>query len=379
MIDFEVRRPEMITLLKRLVEAESPSHDKAAVDRVGKIVAEQCRRLGADVQVVENTISGDHVVARWQDKGRTHKSASTNGGVLLLHHMDTVYPLGTLAKMPFHEKEDRLFGPGVLDMKGGIVVTLTALAALREAGQLRRPVTALFTSDEEIGSESSRALIEKLAQESALVLVLESGLVDGGLKTWRKGVGNFIVKVKGRAAHAGGAHADGRNAIEELAHQVLAIQKMTNYAKGTTLNVGMITGGTASNVVPDEAEVVVDFRVLVPEETARVTAALQALKPVTADTSLEISGGLNRPPFPNDERMQATFARAREIAAGIGMELKAGGSGGGSDGNFVAPLGIPLLDGLGTCGEGLHSEREYIFTNSLPERARLVAELIRAW
>ena len=376
MIDFDNRKPEMIALLKRLVETESPSSDPAAVNNVGRLVAEECRRLGAEVQVVENTSSGNHVLARWQAEGHI---ASAPGGILLLHHMDTVYPLGTLARMPFYEKEDKLFGPGVLDMKGGIVVSLTALAALRAAGQLNHPVTALFTSDEEIGSETSRALIESLAQQAGLVLVLESGLLDGGLKTWRKGVGDFIVRVRGRAAHAGGAHAEGRNAIAELARQVIAIQKMTDYEKGTTLNVGLIKGGTASNVVPDEAEAVVDFRVLVPEETARVDAAMHALRPVDPDTSIEISGGLNRPPFPNDERMQATFARAQHIAAAIGMQLKAGGSGGGSDGNFVAPLGIPLLDGLGTVGEGLHSEREYIFTNSLPERARLLAELITQW
>lgn len=377
MLDLESRTPEMIALLKQLVETESPSHDKAAVDNVGKIVAQECRRLGAEVQVVENTVSGDHVVAHFRPPV---DALSTSGEILLLHHMDTVYPLGTLAKMPFYEKDDKLFGPGVLDMKGGIVISLAAVAALQKAGQLKRPVTALFTSDEEIGSESSRALIEKLAGEAALVLVLESGMPNGAVKTWRKGVGNFVVKVRGRAAHAGGAHPEGRNAIEEMAHQVLAIQKMTDYARGTTLNVGMITGGTASNVVPEQAEAVVDFRVLVPEETGRVIAAMQALRPLTPDTSIEVSGGLNRPPFPYDEKMKATFGRAQQIAASaMGLELKAGGSGGGSDGNFVAPLGIPLLDGLGACGEGLHSEREYIFTRTLPERARLLAELIKGW
>jgi glutamate carboxypeptidase len=376
-MDFEPRKPAMIALLKRLCETESPSHDKAAVDNVGRIVAEECRKLGADVEVVENPITGNQVVARFLP--HLLPISQKEMGVLLLHHMDTVYPLGTLAKMPFYEKDNKIFGPGVMDMKGGIVITLTALAALKEAGQLARPVTALFTSDEEIGSYTSRALIESLAREAALVLVFESGLLDGALKTWRKGMGSFIVRVKGRAAHAGGKHQDGRNAIEELAHQVIAIQKMTDYAKGTTFNVGMIRGGTASNVVPEEAEAVVDFRVLVPEETERVYAAMQALKPVVPDTSIEVSGGLNRPPMPNNALMQTTFARAQQIAASIGMELKAGGSGGGSDGNFVAPLGIPLLDGLGACGEGLHSEREYILANSLPERAKLAAELIRGW
>ena len=388
MIDFEPRKAEMIALLKRLVETESPSHDKAAVDNVGRIVADECRKLGAEVDVVENPITGNQVVAHFSPSPAGSGARGDDGllplpqkemRVLLLHHMDTVYPLGTLAKMSFYEKDGKIFGPAVADMKGGIVISLAALAALKDAGQLTRPVTALFTSDEEIGSHTSRTLIEDLARQAALALVFEAGLLDGALKTWRKGMGVFTVKVKGRAAHAGGRHQDGRNAIEELAHQVIAIQQMTDYAKGTTFNVGMIRGGTTNNVVPDEAEALVDFRVLVPEETERVYAAMRALRPVTPGTSVEASGGLNRPPMPNDALMQATFARAQQIAASLGMELKAGGSGGGSDGNFVAPLGVPLLDGLGACGDGAHSEREYILAESLSERARLVAALIREW
>ena len=376
-MNFSSRTPQMIALLKRLVEMESPSHDKAAVDRVGSMIAEECRRLGAAVEIVENPVTGNQVVAHFDPS--PNADSVKQGTVLLMHHMDTVYPLGTLAKMPFYEQDGKIFGPAVLDMKGGIVITLTALAALQESGQLARPVTALFTSDEEIGSFTSRALIEQLARQAALALVFESGLLDGSLKTWRKGMGFFTVKVKGRAAHAGGKHQDGRNAIEELAYQVIALQKMTDYSKGTTFNVGLIRGGTASNVVPAEAEAVVDFRVLVPEETERVYAAMQSLTPVTPDTTIEVTGELNRPPMPFDAQMQATFARAQQIAAGIGMVLKAGGSGGGSDGNFVAPLGIPLLDGLGACGEGQHAAHEYILTESLPQRAQLVAELIRCW
>ncbi len=377
MMNFSSRTPQMIALLKRLVETESPSHDKAAVDRVGSMIADECRRLGAVVEIVENPVTGNQVVAHFKPAPKA--DSVKQGTVLLMHHMDTVYPLGTLAKMPFYEQDGKIFGPAVLDMKGGIAITLTVLAALQESGQLARPVTALFTSDEEIGSFTSRALIEQLARQAALVLVFESGLLDGSLKTWRKGMGFFTVKVKGRAAHAGGKHQDGRNAIEELAHQVIALQKLTDYAKGTTFNVGLIRGGTASNVVPAEAEAVVDFRVLAPEETERVYAAMQSLTPVTPDTTIEVTGELNRPPMPFDAQMQATFARAQQIAAGIGMTLKAGGSGGGSDGNFVAPLGIPLLDGLGACGEGQHATHEYILTESLPQRAQLVAELIQKW
>ncbi|MBE3066210.1 MAG: M20 family metallopeptidase [Chloroflexi bacterium] len=370
MYNFDARTPDMLALLKRLVETESPSHIKVAVDRVGALVAEECHRLGASVETIPNTTAGNLVLARW-GKGAN--------GILLLAHMDTVFPLGTLEKMHFYEKDGMVFGPGVSDMKGGIVVGLTALAAALETGSLAHPVTALFTSDEEIGSGTSRALIEKLAAESALVLVLEPGMVDGSVKTWRKGVGEFTVRVRGRAAHAGGDHEKGRNAIEELAHQVLAIQKLTDYNKGTTLNVGVIRGGIASNVVPDEASLEVDLRVMQPGEAERISAALQALKPVLDGTSLEVTGGLNRPPMPFNDTIKATFEKVKAIAANANIQLKASGTGGASDANFVAPLGIPVLDGLGPAGGEYHSEREYIFRDSLPERAKLLAAILREW
>ena len=211
------------------------------------------------------------------------------------------------------------------------------------------------------------------------MLVLESALVDGSLKTWRKGVGEFWATTKGRAAHAGGDHEKGRNAIEEMAHQVIAIQKLTDYSKQTTLNVGVIQGGTVSNVVPEEANIKVDVRVMQPGEWERVEAAMMQLKPVLNGTSLEITGELNRPPMPFDETMKATFEKAQTIAAAIGMELKAGGSGGGSDANVVAPFGIPVLDGMGAVGEGYHSEREYIFADSLEQRIRLLSALLINW
>ena len=378
---------DMGSLLKRLVETESPSTDKAAVNRLGAIVADEARRLGADVQLAPVMDAGDHVVARFSpspqrgapfgdDKGPGVMGESS---ILLLCHMDTVFPLGTLEKMPYREADGKIYGPGVLDMKAGIVISLAAIEAAQKAGELKRPVTLLCTSDEETGSLTSEDLIVKLAKESELVLVMESALLDGSLKTWRKGVGEFWVKVKGRAAHAGGNHEEGSNAIEEMSHQVLAIQKMTDYEKGTTLNVGVIQGGTVSNVVPEEATAQVDVRVMQPGEWERLEGEMQALKPVLDGTSLEITGGLNRPPMPFDETMKTTFEKAKSIAVGIGMDIKAGGSGGGSDANFVAPLGIPVLDGLGAVGEGLHSEREYIFADSLWERVKLLAALIQNW
>ncbi len=364
----------MFNLLKQLVETESPSHDKSAVDRVGAIITDQCRKLGAQVELHPQTETGDHIVARFPGTVDTRD-------ILILSHMDTVFPLGTLKKMPFYEKDGKIFGPGALDMKGGIAIALNALSSILSSGRpVTLPVTALFTSDEEIGSHTSRALIESLALDSSVVFVMESGLVDGALKTWRKGAGGFDIRVKGRAAHAGGDHAQGRNAIEELAHQVIAIQKLTDYARQTTLNVGVINGGTVSNVIPDDAFAEVDVRVMQPGEWERIEAEIQNLKPVLGGTSLRISGELNRPPMPYNEANKNAFEKAYQIAKDkLGMELKAGGSGGCSDGNFVAPLGIPVLDGMGAIGEGLHSEREYIFAASLEERSKLLAALIQNW
>ena len=362
----------MKTLLKRFVETESPSHDREAVSRVSALVAEEARRFGAQVEMIPNEKTGDHVVARFS-------SSSSTKPILLLCHMDTVFPLGTLIKMPFREADGKIFGPGVLDMKAGIVISLAAIEELQNSSGLKLPVTLLCTSDEEIGSHSSRAWIEKLAQESSAVFVFEPALVDGSLKTWRKGGGGFYVTAKGRAAHAGGDHEKGRNAIEEMAHQILAIQKLTDYSKQTTLNVGVIHGGTVSNVVPDEASIEVDVRIMQPGEWERIEAEMHKLKPVLDGTSLQITGELNRPPMPFDDTMSKTFEKAKAIAATIGMELKAGGTGGASDGNFVAPFGIPVLDGMGAIGEGYHSEREFIFADSLEQKKNLLVALLKNW
>ncbi|MCI0556415.1 MAG: M20 family metallopeptidase [Anaerolineae bacterium] len=368
----------MKSLLKTLVETESPSHDKPAVDRVGVIVAEEARKLGAAVEVIPNQDTGDHVLARWNYPHPQPLSQRERGAILLLCHMDTVFPLGTIQRTLYREEGGKIFGPGTLDMKAGIVIALAAIESAQRSG-LNRSVALLCTSDEEIGSRTSRALIENLAKESELVLVMEGALVDGSLKTWRKGTGAFWVNVRGRAAHAGGAHQDGRNAIEEMAHQVIAIQKLTDYSKETTVNVGVIRGGTVSNVVPEEARIEVDVRVMQPGEWERLESEMAKLKPVLDGTSIQITGGLNRPPMPFDDMMKSTFDKAKTIAAKIGMELKAGGTGGASDGNFVAPLGIPLLDGMGAVGEGYHSEREYVFAESIEQKMKLIAELIREW
>lgn len=357
------------TLLKLLVETESPSHQKAAVDRVGAIVADKSRGTGAKVEFVSNKETGDHVIARWGGDGKP---------ILLVCHMDTVFPLGTIGNFPYREEEGKIMGPGVSDMKASIAISLGAIEVALKDG-MTRPVTLLCTSDEEIGSITSRDLIINMAREAELTLVMEPALVDGSLKTWRKGVGGFTVKVKGRAAHSGGDHEKGRNAIEEMAHQVIAIQKLTDYAKKSTVNVGVIKGGTVSNVVPEEVEIEVDVRVLRVEEWDRIESAMKSLMPVLDGTSIEVTGGLNRPPMPFDDVMQATFRKAQVIAGEIGIELKAGGTGGASDANLIAPLGLPVLDGLGAIGEGYHSEREYIFAGSLAQRIKLVSALMKNW
>ncbi|MCB0120329.1 MAG: M20 family metallopeptidase [Anaerolineales bacterium] len=359
------------SLLKLLVETESPSHDKAAVDCVGEIIADEARNIGAQVEIVPNLETGNHVISRWRGEG--------NGKpILMVCHMDTVFPVGTIKTFPFGEAEGKITGPGVSDMKASIAISLFAIEEAYKNG-MTRPVTLLCTSDEEIGSLTSRDLIQQLAKESELVLVMEPALIDGSLKTWRKGGGGFHVKVKGRAAHAGGDHEKGRNAIEEMAHQVIAIQKMTDYSKQTTLNVGVIHGGTVSNVVPDEANIEVDVRLMQPGEWERLEGLMNELKPVLDGTSIEVTGTLNRGPMPFDETMQATFGKAKTIASQIGIDLKAGGTGGVSDANLVAPLGIPVLDGLGAIGEGYHSEREYIFAGSLAQRVKLVSALLTNW
>jgi len=245
-MDLTSRTPEMINLLKLLIETGSPTYDKAAVNRVGAIIAWEAQKLGAKIEVVPKSEVGDQVIARWGE--------GTNG-ILLIGHMDTVYPLGILGKMPFQEKDDKIFGPGVLDMKSCLVIALTAIAALQETGQMpARPITAFFNTDEETGSYESRAIIEELGKEAEVVLVHEPAEPDGALITWRKGTGKFKVKIRERAAHSGGEHEKGINAIAELAQHIVAIQNLTDYEKGTTINIGAVQGGRAINVVPAYAE-----------------------------------------------------------------------------------------------------------------------------
>jgi glutamate carboxypeptidase len=362
----------MVDWLRQLVEIESPSHDKEAVNRMADRLQGMFQECGAQVQRFSGESTGDMLLGAWNE-------ASNAPGIGLLCHMDTVWPLGTLAERPLRLADGKFYGPGAYDMKAGIVIALTALRGLQESGRFPRlPIRMLCSADEEIGSHASRVQIESLARQSSLVLVLEPALPGGVVKTARKGVGGYTIRVEGRAAHAGADHQKGRNAIEEMAHQILALQKLTNYELGTTVNVGVIQGGSASNVVPAECMVEVDYRVTQHEEVERLEHAVRSLQPVLEGTKLHFSGGLNRPPMVRDERMVATFEKARRIAAGHGMALQEGSTGGASDANFTASL-APSLDGLGADGDGAHAVHEHVIIASLPQRAALVAALLSEW
>jgi len=364
------QQPAMAALLAELVEMESPSNDKQSLDRLARHLTAHLEALGAAVEILPQAEGGDHVLARW---------GQGEGGTLLLCHMDTVWDVGTLAQRPVRVEEGRLYGPGALDMKGGIANALWAVRALRDLDLLPSwPVTLLLTSDEETGSRTSRAVVEAEARRHAVVLVLEPAQPPhAALKTWRKGTGAYRVTATGRAAHAGVDHASGVNAIEELAHQILALQDLTDYDSGITVNVGIVGGGTRSNVVPQQAWARVDVRIMDQAQAAELDTRIRRLRPRLEGAALEISGGIGRPPMVRTPAIAELYARAAALAAEMGFEVSEAGSGGGSDGNLTAALGIPTLDGLGPAGDGAHAEHEHVVLSSLPERAALLAAMLR--
>jgi glutamate carboxypeptidase len=284
--------------------------------------------------------------------------------------------VGSFATHPFRVEEGKAYGPGIFDMQNSLVLVEYALRAVRDlALALPRPVTVLITSDEEVGSPTSRTLIEEEARRSAYVLVMESPLPGGVLKTSRKGVGRYTVEITGRAAHAGVEPEKGVSAIQELAHQVLKLHSLTELAQGTTVNVGVVHGGTVVNVVAAQAVAEVDVRAWSQAEAERIDQGILGLLPVTPGAQVRVRGGWNRPPL--ERRMTAAlFAQAQTIGRALGLTLDEGGTGGGSDGNFTAALGIPTLDGLGTPGHGAHADHEHIEVDQMPGRAALLAALL---
>jgi glutamate carboxypeptidase len=368
---FEERKDDIVECIQQLVEIESPSDNKQAADQLGIFLAEKFERLGGKIRFHKSTKFGDHLQVDFAGK---------RGGnpVLLLGHYDTVYPLGTLANMPSQVSEGRLWGPGVLDMKSGIALMLTAIDVLRAAhNDLPHPITVLLVSDEEAGSDSSRHVTENLARLSAAVLVLEPSYgLHGAVKTARKGVGEYTIKVTGKAAHSGLDFEKGASAIVELAKQITKVSQMIDAKRGLTLNVGLVQGGTRVNVIPAEATAVLDVRIAKMKDAAAIDRKLRALKPFNRKCGLEIDGGINRPPMERTAGVAALYQKASEIAKRAGWKLEEAAVGGGSDGNFTAGLGIPTLDGLGGVGEGAHATHESIVISELPRRAALLTGLI---
>ena len=357
--------------IRRWVEIETPTDDPLALNRLMDLVAAECAALGGAVERLPGTNGrGDHLRVRFWPGDAP--------GVLVTSHLDTVWAHGTLAARPFRIEGDRAYGPGALDMKGGAYLGLHAVAEIRRRGwRPNLPVTLLFTSDEEVGSATSRALIEDTARASRYVLVPEPGKLPGGsVVTARKGWGRFDLTVHGRAAHAGAWHEEGRSAVAELARHVLALEALTDYATGLTVNVGVVRGGTRGNVVPAQAYAEIDVRAPDAASATAITERLLGLRPIGPDLRLEVTGGINRPPFERTPAVAGLYGRARALAAELGFELPEVSSGGVSDGNFTAALGVATLDGVGVVGHGPHAIDEHLLVPSLVPRAALMIGLL---
>jgi glutamate carboxypeptidase len=361
-------REWLLETIEALVRLESPTTDKAAVDRCGRELASRLEAIGGLVTRLPRVDRGDHLIAEF---------GCGTSQVLLLGHFDTVWPVGQLDRMPVARLNGRLHGPGVFDMKAGIALGMLATRALLETGQtIDRRIVMLWTSDEEVGSGASRAAIEEEARRSAAVLVLEPSLPGGAVKTSRKGCGAYQISVRGVAAHAGIEPEKGASAVQELAHQILKINALQDLDRGVSVNVVQVSGGLRSNVIPDEARAIVDVRAPTASAAAQVDAALRALVAVNPRVKVEAEGGFDRPPLERTALVARLYDQARNVARRLGQDLSEGGTGGGSDGNFTAALGVPTLDGLGAIGDGAHALHEYVDIESLPDRAALLAALL---
>jgi glutamate carboxypeptidase len=350
---------EPLLLLRELVEIESPTYSPG-VRRVAARMADELDGLGADVHILD----GDHVVADLDGQGEP---------LLLLGHTDTVWEEGTLETMPFCIEGGVAFGPGVYDMKGCLVLMLEAI---RTAAPGRRALRVFLTADEEQGSRTAREAMGEAAAGVAAALVVEPPTQRGHLKTARKGLGRFHVAITGKPAHAGTSLLEGASAVEELAHQILRLHELTDHDRGISVNVGVIHGGTRENVVAAYADARLDVRVSQRADLEQLERILRGLEPVIEGTSIEVDGEWTRPPLERTPGGARLFARAREIGRGLGLDLQEASSGGGSDGNLVGALGIPVLDGLGAEGKGAHANDEQIRLDALPVRTKLLAGLL---
>jgi glutamate carboxypeptidase len=376
---FKENRAEVLQFIRWLVEQESMSREADATARIAENLGERLAVIGASVELFRDPSFGATLLARFetQDPGPSSQPEDQKQ-LLVVGHLDTVWPRGTLSERPFRIDDGRAYGPGIFDMKSGAAGAVFAIKALKDLGLTsRHRITLLMTCDEETGSHFSRDIVEQEGRNSCAALVLEPPIPGGTIKTGRKGVGEFELIVRGRPSHAGNDPRAGISAVTELAHQILAINALIDYERGTTLNVGVIKGGVLSNVVAAEARARVDMRFQTIDEGERIVSALTSLKPILEGARLEVRGGINRPPLVRTPEIGTLFEHAKQLSAELGFGLEEGTVGGGSDGNFIAALGVPVLDGLGVDGAGAHAEDEHIVIADIPRQGALLARLIQ--
>jgi len=373
--------PATMNCLRQAVEIESPSNSKPGIDRLAHFFAREFKNHHGKVSMLEQPVCGNGLIAEFWSKPKSAvagRRARRRKPLLLIGHLDTVWPEGTLARMPFRIRNGRAYGPGILDMKSGIAIGLAAIRGLQALGaEPPCPVRFLLTSDEEVGSRAFRKKIEAEARQAKAVLVLEPAAEGGALKTARKGVGEFEIRVHGRASHAGINPERGVNAIMELARQLRRLEKLVDPRRGLTLNVGVIEGGTRPNVVPEFARAVVDVRIPRLRYGKRIEEKILGLEAIHPEARLDVTGGINRPPMEHIHT-EELYGKAWAVAWRLGFEVGEASTGGGSDGNFTAALGIPTLDGLGAVGDGAHALDEHVVIRELPRRTALLAGLLMA-
>lgn len=363
------RTDEMASFLAEIVAMDSPSGEKALVDRLGARLASAIRERGGKVDTIAQDEVGDHLLGRWDGSGAEP--------VLIVAHMDTVWPADETSRRPPLREDGVLRGPGSFDMKAGVTQALFAIEALRSLRITTPPIELMITSDEEMGSKTSRAPIEEAARRARAVFVVEPASDGGALKTARKGIGMYRITVEGVASHAGLDPEKGRSAILELAHQTVELHALTDLARGVTVNVGVVSGGSGRNVIPANAIAEIDLRVMTAEQADELHALIMDRRPHGDGTKVRVEGGINRPPMERDAGVADLFERAQAVATDLGIgPLGEVLSGGGSDGNFTAALGVPTLDGLGAVGGGAHALNEHVIEAAMPERAALLAGIV---
>jgi glutamate carboxypeptidase len=370
---FQARQGAMVDYLTHLVDFETPTLDKEAVDRLGAFLESEYRALGATVTRIPQQVVGDCLLARWNE-------GAPGRPIMFLIHIDTVWPVGTLAERPPRVEDGRLWGPGAIDMKGGITVALAALRGLVERGELpNRPVWLLMTTDEEVGSVHSSAIIKQYAAQAGLVLVMEPATQEEALKTMRKGIATYRLEIEGLPSHAGNAPEKGINAIIEFAQQALRINDYNDLKNGRSVSVTMVNGGSATNVIPAKVTAFVDTRAISVRQWNETEAFMLGLGPMMPGTKLRVERINGHTPMERDATMQRSYAQCRAIGERHGVTVREDTSGGASDGNTVAAMGIPVLDGLGPAGDGLHALHEHVLISSMPRRATLLAAMLREW